>query len=431
MSGSVLGRGLLRLLALAGSDFAATTCARCSRPRRCSTVGVASSRGALGALLAPRPGSCAASTNGARASARYAASLADDEAGAAQRAQVDALAAFVAGLAADLDPDRLPRTWSGLAKFAHRLVRRFFGDERRRESWPPFEQVAARRVEAVLDRLGTLDAIDPGPTLEVFRRTFELELDAARDRVGQLGDGVLVGPVSMALGVDLDRLWVCGLAEGLFPSVPRDDPLLADRERAVLGGALRLRSDRVADDERGLLAALASTSGARVLHVSPRRPPAQHRARAVAVPRRHARGRRRHPVDRVVRVRRRPGSVPREPPRARSAGGGGGRRVGRGRTGGGARAGAHAGPGRLRVHPLRREPRGAGRPAAGNQPRGVRPGDVADAAADVGGVPARVLHGNGAARRRGRTARGDHGARADRPGHAGARGARPVPRRSA
>src|SRR6185437_2699803 len=77
-------------------------------------------------------------------------------------------------------------------------------------------------------------------------------------------EGVLVGPVGMALGVDLDRLWVCGLAEGLFPTVPRDDPLLSDRDRAALGGELRLRADRTADDQRALLAALASTAGARV-----------------------------------------------------------------------------------------------------------------------------------------------------------------------
>ena len=73
----------------------------------------------------------------------------------------------------------------------------------------------------------------PARPSTVFRRTLELELDAARDRVGRLGEGVLVGPVGMALGVDLDRLWVCGLAEGVFPAVPHDDPLLADRERAV------------------------------------------------------------------------------------------------------------------------------------------------------------------------------------------------------
>jgi ATP-dependent helicase/nuclease subunit B len=264
MSDCALGRGLLRLFALADTDFA--------RDDVCGLFAAApmlDGRGrAIPAARWERISRDAGIVRGAdqwsTRLARYASTLPDDDWGQRERAQTEALGAFVAGLAADLDPATMTRNWSGLAKFAHRLVRRFFGDEARRESWPPFEKVAARRIEAVLDRLGALDSVDPGPTIDVFRRTFELELDAARNRVGSLGDGVLVGPVAMALGVDLDRLWVCGLAEGLFPSVPLDDPLIADRERVVLGGELRLRSDRVADDERALLAALASTSDARV-----------------------------------------------------------------------------------------------------------------------------------------------------------------------
>ena len=261
MAESVLGRGLLRIFSLADTDFA--------RDDVCGLFAGAPMLDGRGRFIpaarwervSRQAGIVRGVNEWSTRLALHATSLGDDE---RARASVDALAAFMAGLAAELDPDRLPRTWRDLAKLAHRLVRRYFGDEKRREPWPPFEQVAARRVEAVLDRLGTLDAIDPGPTIDTFRRTFELELDAARDRVGHLGDGVLVGPVGMALGVELDRVWVGGLAEGLFPSVPRDDPLVGDRERAVLGGALRLRSDRAADDERDLLAALASTTGARV-----------------------------------------------------------------------------------------------------------------------------------------------------------------------
>lgn len=264
MSDSVLGRGLLRMFALTDTDFA--------RDDVCALFATAplfDGRGrripaARWENLSRRAGIVRGVDEWRTRLELYASNIPDDEYGAPRRTEVEALGAFVAGLAADLDPSRLPGTWSGLARFAHRLVRRFFGDDARRESWPPFEKVAARRVEAVLDRLGTLDGIDPGPTIEVFRRTFELELDAQRDRVGRLGDGVLIGPVAMALGVDLDRVWVCGLAEGLFPAVPRDDPLLGDRERAALGGELRLRSDRTTDDQRAFLAALASTAGARV-----------------------------------------------------------------------------------------------------------------------------------------------------------------------
>src|SRR5262249_11942271 len=91
------------------------------------------------------------------------------------------------------------------------------------------------------------------------------ELDAARDRVGRLGEGVLVGSAPLALGVELDRLWVCGLAEGVFPAPPADDPLLADADRQALAGELPLRRGRVGDDQPAFRAAFAATPGARTL----------------------------------------------------------------------------------------------------------------------------------------------------------------------
>jgi ATP-dependent helicase/nuclease subunit B len=183
---------------------------------------------------------------------------------ARERARADALRMFIDELAAALESAHDAESWAGHARWAHRLVRRFLGDDARRGSWPPLEQEAARRVEAALDRLAGLDTVDTNPSVEVFRRTFELELAAAHDRVGRLGEGVLAGPVGLALGVELDHVWVCGLAEGIFPSVPRDDPLLGDAERSVLDGELQLRAERVDNDQRALLAALASTTGARV-----------------------------------------------------------------------------------------------------------------------------------------------------------------------
>jgi hypothetical protein len=195
---------------------------------------------------------------------RYSADLGDGEWDDRERARVDALTRFIAALIADLDEGGSARSWSWLAAWGHRLVRRWFGDEQHRSGWSEFEQEAARRVERALDRLAGLDTVDAGASVTVFRRTLELELRAARDRIGRLGEGLLLGAPGLALGVELDRVWVCGLAEGVFPSVPNDDPLLADGERASVAGELRLRAERVDDHERHLLAALASTSGARV-----------------------------------------------------------------------------------------------------------------------------------------------------------------------
>lgn len=263
MTDSVLGRGLLRALALPDNDFA--------RDDVCSlfaTAPVLDGRGrAVPGARWERLSRSAGVVRGAQQwTERLSAYGSESEARGLsfERDRAEALREFVGRLAADVDPARMPRTWRELARFAHALVRRYFGNETRRESWPAFEQVAARRVEAIIDRLGTLDSVDPNPTPATFRRMFELELDAARDRIGRLGDGLLVGPVGMALGVDLDRLFVCGLAEGLFPAVPHDDPLLGDRERAALDGELRVSSDRTADDERAFRAALSSTDGSRV-----------------------------------------------------------------------------------------------------------------------------------------------------------------------
>jgi ATP-dependent helicase/nuclease subunit B len=270
LADSVLGRSLLRLLALADDDF--------RREDVCALMAgapVLDGRGQLVQAAAWERISRDAGVVGGVAQwkarlARYVNAQVprSDDDGAvaradAERARAAGLQRFVERLAADLEG--APASWRELASWARGLVHRWIGDEDARANWVPFEREAARRVDAALERLGGLDAVEAGPTLGVFRRSLTLELDAARDQVGRLGEGLLVGPAVLALGVELDRVWVCGLAEGVYPGSPRDDPLLADADRHALGGQIRLRSGRIADDHRALLAALANTSGERVL----------------------------------------------------------------------------------------------------------------------------------------------------------------------
>jgi RecB family exonuclease len=261
----VLGGALVRLLALPDDNF-----------RRDALFALLAAAPMLDGEGRPAPG--AAWERTARAARvvggldqwhllldAYAAELGGSDGDTIANDRITRLRRFVDGLAHDLDPERVPASWSGKVRWAHGLLRRYFGDEHRRVSWPPFEREAARRVEAALDRLAGLDTVEAAPSMAVFRRTVELELAAARERVGRLGEGVLVGPVGFALGADFDRVFVCGLAEGVFPTTPRDDPLLSDTERSVLHGLLPLRTDRIAADHRALLAALAATGGERVL----------------------------------------------------------------------------------------------------------------------------------------------------------------------
>ncbi len=184
----------------------------------------------------------------------------------AERSRTEALRArglrsFVLALIDDLASARArPQPWIRRAKWARHHLDRLLDDVNRRQQWPVAEQRAADRVERAIDRLGCLDAVE-GPTdLDVFRRTLELELDADLGRVGRMGEGVLVAPVSMGVGLDLDLVVVLGLAEGSFPGPTRDDSLLPDHERATTGDELPLRAARIERQHRELLAALAGAS---------------------------------------------------------------------------------------------------------------------------------------------------------------------------
>jgi hypothetical protein len=86
-----------------------------------------------------------------------------------------------------------PQPWGVRVAWARRHVRSLFGDERRRRAWPAVEQKAAERVDRALDRLACLDAVEESVGLDVFTRTFELELENDLGRVGRMGEGVLVG----------------------------------------------------------------------------------------------------------------------------------------------------------------------------------------------------------------------------------------------
>jgi ATP-dependent helicase/nuclease subunit B len=153
-----------------------------------------------------------------------------------------------------------PAPWSERVRWLRGLADRILGGGRAagRQDWPTDEVRSADAIDGALDRLAALDAVDDPPTLDVFRRTLELELDADLGRVGRLGEGVLVGPLSYAVGLDLDLVVVLGLAEGTLPAPVRDDSLLPDGERARAGDELPLRRERVGRDHRRLLAALAA-----------------------------------------------------------------------------------------------------------------------------------------------------------------------------
>ena len=172
--------------------------------------------------------------------------------------RTEALRAFVHGLRRDLAAD--PGGWNARVDWIKGLVHRYLGGDAYRAShWRSGEAAAGEKVEAALDRLADLDPVEPHADLATFRAALELELDADLGRTGKLGQGVVVGPVSSALGLVLDVVVVVGLAEGMYPAAVNDDPLLPADELSSVGAELPSATDRVHRQHRHLLAVMAAS----------------------------------------------------------------------------------------------------------------------------------------------------------------------------
>ena len=181
-------------------------------------------------------------------------------------AVADSLRLFMADVLARGETAGGLRSWRRLAQWAATSIRDLVGGAEWREgSWPPHECAAAERVESCLDRLGGLDRVDPEPDLARFRRALEAELATGRGTRGRTGHGLLTGPVGTAFSVNLECVWVLGMAEGTFPGRAVEDSLLSEAERAAVPDALPAPPARLADDHRRFLAVMAGSSGERTL----------------------------------------------------------------------------------------------------------------------------------------------------------------------
>lgn len=190
----------------------------------------------------------------------------------AEAAQADALAVFVTELA---DRLRIPRGgWSAWSAWALGLLERYVGAAR--ADWIDDEVEADRMVRHALRGLGELDALGEAPDLVAFRRAVQAELDLGYGGRRTFTDGLSTGDLRGAEAREFDVVVVLGMAEGLAPGRPREDPLLPDRERRAVPG-LRLSVQQTHALRRGLRWALAS-GGERVL-CTPRSDPRGGRER--------------------------------------------------------------------------------------------------------------------------------------------------------
>ncbi|MFV0306490.1 MAG: PD-(D/E)XK nuclease family protein [Desertimonas sp.] len=172
----------------------------------------------------------------------------------------ESLQRFVVELRTALGDPALTRTWSSWVAWCETRVAVWFGPAL--ERLPDVERIALQQTQRVLDRLRNLDRLGsdgagrPVTRAEV-RATFLAEMDAVPARRGTLGDGVHVGSLSGARGLDLDLVVVLGAADGLLPPPPSVDPLLSDDDRAAAG--LVTSDERARHAHRQFLAATQTT----------------------------------------------------------------------------------------------------------------------------------------------------------------------------
>ena len=149
-------------------------------------------------------------------------------------------------------------TWEELSSWALMLFHDLYGAADTWRSLPAEEQYAAVVVEASLRGLPSLAGFGTHADLALLIEVLSLELESALPRVGRYGEGVFIGPVSAAIGLDLDEIFILGLSEDSFPGRLHEDALLNDALREATAGELEPVRDRLDTKHRHLLAAFSA-----------------------------------------------------------------------------------------------------------------------------------------------------------------------------
>ncbi|MGY1653306.1 PD-(D/E)XK nuclease family protein [Geodermatophilus sp. SYSU D01119] len=170
----------------------------------------------------------------------------------------DALRRFVADLRGELHRGRRLVEWRELSAWALDLSHSLLGDRDALTRLPKEEQDAAAALQRALRAVAVLDEFGAPADLGALRETITSQLEREVPRNGRFGTGVLVAPVSAAVGLDADVVYVVGLAEALYPGRFREDPLLPEEARLATGGQLLGQREQVDAAHRHLLAAFAA-----------------------------------------------------------------------------------------------------------------------------------------------------------------------------
>jgi RecB family exonuclease len=189
-----------------------------------------------------------------------------------ERESAGRLGTFIVELERNLQPPKGAASMAELGQWALKLLDRYLGSEDTASGWKqPGESEAYEAVRkglatiaasrAVRDpetgaELSPLAGKSPSDALHLFERAVKQAFTLASGRLGRFGEGVFIGALKDARGMEFERVFLLGMVEGVVPAAAREDPLLpdTDREHAALPSADARRAESRCD----YLAALAS-----------------------------------------------------------------------------------------------------------------------------------------------------------------------------
>jgi ATP-dependent helicase/nuclease subunit B len=149
---------------------------------------------------------------------------------------------------------RAGANWSRFSTIVSDAMRHLFGTG---------DQVS--EIADAVGRLGELDAVSDSVSFATFARVLRNTLSSIRPAAAR-AEGVSILSLGEARGLSFTDVFIPGLAEKIFPTVPRQDPFLTDRERSEItrltNGEVYLSPRLGRLDEEALLFTLALDSAA-------------------------------------------------------------------------------------------------------------------------------------------------------------------------
>lgn len=176
----------------------------------------------------------------------------DEETKLTDRQALQSLIAFMNGFLAASEQRPQSDSWRGWTDFVLRLLNAYV---------TPTEHTG--EVEEVLLGLAELDQLEGAISFAEWTRDAVNALTSATVAVGALDkEGVFIGDLLAARGLQFRAVIIPGLVEGSFPRMVRQDPLLLDQERQYLSefSSHELRQRRHLSETEQLLFVLAVQS---------------------------------------------------------------------------------------------------------------------------------------------------------------------------